>query len=165
MFEKSGFLQAGFYDNYNRCKQAEHAHSAPLTWLLVFLINEGCMLIWFLSILQLRLNQLAKTLQKKETKFDMVNMVLESQYTRVLYSLPIAMTQQQWRKQSPSQVIVLLALVRFLGRLGRVSTSSPGHFLKALGERLGRWWWKWRFKPDHPFQMRPTRSGKRFIVK
>ena len=31
MFEKSGFLQAGFYDNYNRCKQAEHAHSAPLT--------------------------------------------------------------------------------------------------------------------------------------
>ena len=64
MFEKSGFLQAGFYDNYNRCKQAEHAHSAPLTWLLVFLINEGCVLIWFLSILQLRLNQLAKTLQK-----------------------------------------------------------------------------------------------------
>ena len=97
------------------------------------------MLIWFLSILQLRLNQLAKTLQKKETKFDMVNMVLESQYTRVLYSLPIAMTQHQRRKQSPSQVIVLLALVRFLGRLGRVSTSSPGHFLKALGERLGRW--------------------------
>ena len=53
------------------------------------------MLIWFLSILQLRLNQLAKTLQKKETKFDMVNMVLESQHTRVLYSLLIAMTQQQ----------------------------------------------------------------------
>ena len=76
---------------------------------------------------------------KKETKFDMVNMVLESQHTRVLYSLLIAMTQHQRRKQSPSQVIVLLALVRFLGRLGRVSTSSPGHFLKALGERLGRW--------------------------
>ena len=53
------------------------------------------MLIWFLSILQLRLNQLVKTLQNKKTKFDMVNMVLESQYTTVLYSLLIAMMQQQ----------------------------------------------------------------------
>ena len=53
------------------------------------------MLIWFLSILQLRLNQLAKTLQKKETKLDMVNMVLQLQYTLVLYSLLIAVIQQQ----------------------------------------------------------------------
>ena len=61
---------------YNRCKQAEHVHTASLTRLLAFFDQRGMYFHLVLVYLAIEVELTCENAAKKETKFDVVNMAI-----------------------------------------------------------------------------------------